>query len=236
MKTLLGLDFEATTTDPLTARVIEAGAALWDVSTHRLIGAWSWLITPANDEPDHDLEIYRITRIARGLNRMRGILPQEMLLKLELLISQAAAIVTHNGIQYDIPLLSETCKRAGTALALPLIIDTMVDVPYPAHIKTRNLTHLAAEHGFINPFPHTALGDVLTMMRILNIYPIDEVVANAASPWVRYIGKVSFDEKHLAKEAGFHWDAERKVWFLRGKERMMPAPDSLPFPIIAVPE
>ena len=49
-------------------------------------------------------------------------------------------------------------------------------------IKTRSLPYLAADHGFLNPFPHRALFDVMTMIQIAGMYDINEILKYADSP------------------------------------------------------
>ena len=97
-------------------------------------------------------------------------------------------------------------------------IDTMTDIPYPESIKTRALPYLAAEHGFLNPFPHRALFDVMTMIKIASMYDFDEILKYADSPnlWVR--ATVSFDDKQLAKDRHFKWDPTNKLWVKQVKE------------------
>jgi DNA polymerase-3 subunit epsilon len=82
-------------------------------------------------------------------------------------------------------------------------IDTRLDVPKPMIGK---LIAIAAEHGFLNPFPHQALSDVLTMLRILDEYDFEAVLARARIPniMVEFVGP--FESKDHAKECGFYWN------------------------------
>jgi hypothetical protein len=104
-------------------------------------------------------------------------------------------------------------------------IDTMVDVPYPSEYHVRNLRHLAADHGFLNPFAHRAVFDVLTMLTIMSKYDLDEIVelsqeplfmiyAVCSPPWTD--NGVSSNE---ARKNGFRWNVELKLWTKQIRER-----------------
>jgi hypothetical protein len=86
-------------------------------------------------------------------------------------------------------------------------IDTLTDIPYPAEISTRKLSYLAADHGFINPFQHRALFDVLTMLNVLSRYELGAILEFQQIPWVTIQANVSYDDRMLAKEARFFWQA-----------------------------
>ena len=77
---------------------------------------------------------------------------------------------------------------------------------------------MAADHGFLNPFPHRAVTDALTMLKLAGMYDWDETIKRSKSPIRTLIANVSFENKDLAKSAGFHWIAETKQWMLDIKE------------------
>ena len=88
----------------------------------------------------------------------------------------------------------------------------MIDIPYPSVIRTRSLTALCAEHGFLNPFPHRALFDVAAMFKLLSNYDINRIVEIAKTPiiWIR--ARVSYDARQKAKDEKFMWDPNNKFW------------------------
>ncbi|MCB0348730.1 MAG: hypothetical protein KDD37_07835, partial [Bdellovibrionales bacterium] len=130
----------------------------------------------------------------------------------------ASYVVAHNGNEFDKKFMEETWNLAPETRFDLDWIDTLTDLSYPASITSRKLNHLAADHGFLNPFAHRAIFDVLTMLEILSKYEIKDVVAMAASPTCRIYAKVTFEQKDLAKKEGFRWDAQAKVWFKDIKE------------------
>ncbi len=102
---------------------------------------------------------------------------------------------------------------------MPPVIDTMIDLPFDEKIHgSKKLTHLAATHGFLNPFPHRAVFDVLTMLKMASYYDLKTILARNASPTVTVVARVSFDDKDKAKALGFHWEATSKTWEKRYKE------------------
>ena len=99
------------------------------------------------------------------------------------------------------------------------VIDTVMDLPLDrAKFKSMKLPYLAADHGFVNPFPHRALFDVLTMFKIASQYDLDEILKLARSPRIIIRAVVSFDEKQKAKDAGFYLDGASKSWLLEAKQ------------------
>src|SRR5690606_9794451 len=92
-------------------------------------------------------------------------------------------------------------------------IDTKCDIPQKG--KSSSLVYMAADHGFVNPFPHRALHDVFTMLKLAGHYDLDEALQLARSPYITLVAEVSFDDRDKAKSAGFHWDPKRKLWTQR---------------------
>jgi len=97
-------------------------------------------------------------------------------------------------------------------------IDTAVDVPYPEKMKTRNLLHLAAEHGFLPASSHRAVFDVFTMLQILSRYELIPVIARAKEPMMYLEACVSFNDRDLAKDRGYRWFPPKKIWWKAFKQ------------------
>jgi DNA polymerase-3 subunit epsilon len=136
-------------------------------------------------------------------------------------------IVAHNGTRFDRLFLEKQTWKPEKPW-----IDTLTDVPYPNEIVTRKLNFLAAEHGFLNPFPHRAIFDTLTMLKVFSLYAIDHVVEDMKSPLVKIMAQVSYEEKSKAKDLGFRWDPQNRHWYmeirrLAWERRVFPFPTSL---------
>lgn len=220
---VLGLDFETTFTDPVDpnkCRIIEAGAVLWDTNTRmplRLLNQ----VTPWRFGP-FDPRVTELTGLTDETLEAHG-RPLEVILgNLVGLMQLAEHIVAHNGNMFDKPLFFAEMRRANlevpTDIQSKLWLDTSVDVPYPAKIETRKLDFLAPSHGFLNPFAHRAIFDVLSMLKVLSHYDIHDVVRRATAPKakLRAITQPPWTDggvsNKIAKERGFRYEADTKTW------------------------
>jgi DNA polymerase-3 subunit epsilon len=105
-------------------------------------------------------------------------------------------------------------------------LDTQYDVDYPRNCAGRSLIYLAGFHGMVNPFPHRAITDVLTMLTILARYEIKQVIANSQRKWLIVQANVSYDERDKAKGKGFRWQSDgsktyEKRWVKRVSEEQL---------------
>lgn len=208
---ILGLDFETTGFDFAKDRIIEIGAVLWDTEHRVPMEMMSALI----HWPDNELltpEITAITGITDEMLAVHGVDFLSSWAEMHDLMRNAEAIVAHNGTGFDKPMYEAHCGRWSLTPAELPWIDTCIDVPYPPAITTRKLVHLAAEHGFLNPFAHRAVFDVLTMLRVLDQYDIAEVLESAKQPSLMVRAIVSYDDREKAKARGYRWDAGTKTW------------------------
>jgi DNA polymerase III subunit epsilon len=109
---------------------------------------------------------------------------------------------------------------------------TVKDLNYPKSkgASCRRLSHLAVDHG-INPVDaHRAMGDVMTLVRLLALVPDLEAQIGKATRGPVTAGEVpspttpsgplvlheivssSYDRREEYKAAGFRWDGEAKRW------------------------
>lgn len=217
---VLGIDFESTWTDPVNpkeARITEIGVCLMDWETQTPLEVFSTLVYD-DSYPKSPPELVELTGITDEMLISRGVPPEVAFRDLINLINECDYVVAHNGNEFDKPLCLSEFMRYGFRLPEKPWIDTKTDIKYPKHIKTRKLTHLAADHGFANPFAHRALFDVLTMLKILSFYPIEGVIELSKEPLVHCIARVSFQDKDKAKSRGYYWDGDKRAWFKPLKE------------------
>ncbi len=226
---LLGLDLETTGLNPDADDIIEIAAVIWDTHRQSPIKIYNELV---QTQQILSPEITRLTGIEQSDLNNWGVSPQEILFNLESLSKKCSYIVAHNAKEFDQKFILRYLKEnPEVQITLPWI-DTLTDLPYPNDMKTRKLMHLGAEHGFLNPFPHRSLFDVLTMFKILSHYPIEQVIELLESPLVRAVAQVSFDEREKAKTLGFKWDPQRKEWFKSLREIQLKQ-EEYPFKIIS---
>ena len=217
---LLGIDLETTGLDTQKDEVTEIGYVLVDTEVSKPLLCVSDLVDSGVDVPD---EITEITHITTDMLREYGRSPSDVLSRLVSYMNEVDYIVAHNGNFFDKPFLYRwSCDHEVEIPDKPWL-DTRDDVPYPKHYRYRNLTYLAAEHGFINPFPHAALFDAMAMMKVLSHYDINEVIKRFKTPWVVIRADVSFERKDEAKKLGYQWQKAgdktyTKCWVKRVKE------------------
>lgn len=213
MNLLLGIDFETTGVDVEKDRVIEVGMAIWSIADRKMVRLNGFLVKP---DIDFTEELWAPAEAFHGISQAEveqfGV-PNVTALKTVLAWYKTADFaVAHNGLLFDRPILENWARREGLELPKRLWVDTRVDLPVPFKGK---LLHIAAEHGFLNPFPHRALFDVATMLQVMDRYDFGDILKKAAEPTVLVRARVSFAEKDKAKERGYYWQSEpsEKGWF-----------------------
>lgn len=232
MTFVCGLDIETTGLSHETDHVTELAWIIREVGNPKDFVMQTRFVEIPNDHVISD-EITRLTKItsrhlagARDLQAVVG----EMCTDMDRY--GVKHIVAHNGEGFDKPfLLAQLAKvNHGFATAFHYMlankmqwIDTAVDCVYPEFCRYTNLMYVAAHFGFVNPFPHSALFDVATMMRVLEHFDFAEVEKRAREPWVFVKAQVTFDEKDLAKARRYYWEnfGDRKfpkTWVKRIKE------------------
>lgn len=219
---LTGIDFETTFTDPIDitkARVIEIGVIVWDTDRKFPVRLVNVVLYSPEYDALFDSRITDKTGLTLPDLKKYGMKPKAGFEMLAKFIGDAEYCVAHNGNIFDKPLAIEECKRHGVELPERQWLDTRTDVPYPEKIKTRALDFLGPSHGFLNPFAHRAVFDVLSMFKVLANYDIAQVIHRAAAqkvtlrattqkPW--HDGGRS---NALAKDRGFHFDGDNtKMW------------------------
>jgi DNA polymerase-3 subunit epsilon len=208
-------------------RITEIGAVLWDVELKQPVKILSELI----NEPDHlpiTEEIAELTGITDDMLENWGADREEIpaiLTNLKNMMERADYIMAHNGDQYDKPMLGAMFNRFGIPMPDKLWIDSIRDIEFPKKIKVRALSQLEHAHGFVNPFPHRALSDVFSMLKLAANYDLDRMVTLAKSPLVTIIAKLSSpnwsdpiemkqfnQKKHKISKARFKWNPSNKTW------------------------
>lgn len=227
---VLGLDVETTGLDIKACELIELGAVVWDVEAQKPLCVLSDMVVPQESIP---AEVTEITGIAESDVREFG-KPVEFILNALYEISKSCTyIVAHNGNRFDKPIMERYWEKYPQYRLNQEWLDTSVDLPLPEGVGngSKKLGYLAADHGFLNPFAHRALFDVLTMLKVFSQYSIKDVLAYKSSPSLRLVAEVSFANKDLAKNEGFRWEPGQKYWYMDIKECRLPQNKNYPFPV-----
>lgn len=217
---ILGVDFETTGLSPEQHLITEVGAVLWDTKLHSPVKLMGYLVKTGLDafEP----KIIRLTGITPEMCESHGVESERGLKQLLAMHQQADACCAHNA-SFDHGFFRAWLAKHEYSLDYDdkLWIDTRTDLPFEPE-WSRKLGHLAYEHGFLNPFPHRALFDVMTMLRILDNYDVDTIVEMANSPSITVKAIVGFADKDKARGRGYHpkYDDNNKfkMWAMKIKE------------------
>lgn len=213
---LFGFDAETTGLDTAVERVTEIGACLWDTELQKPIVTVGVFL---NDDgirariadPEVAAMMLRVSGTTPSILEEFGTDPRANFQWVNDFCGRHRVdyIVAHNGTNYDKPLLLAELDRFGLPApvlrALPWL-DTRTDIPFPTEPDSRRLVHLATDHGFLNPFPHRAVFDVLTMLKVLSHYKLDEVIAYSKIPFILCRAIVTFDQKQWAKDLRYSWE------------------------------
>lgn len=159
------------------------------------------------------------------------------------IMEKAHFIMAHNGgnainpdVGYDYKMLSATFERYGMSMPKTPWIDSLTDVVFPKEILShtrggRSMMVLEHAHGFINPFPHRAVTDVLSMLKIMSNYDLETMIKNSKSPYVEVVANFSYpntrymrpeeaakamdafnETKTKVSKARFRWNPDDKIW------------------------
>lgn len=234
---LLGIDFETTGLDPAVDTITEVGAVLWDTELSAPILVQSFYLDFGIETLSE--EITQLTGITLPQLKEFGLEPEMGLNIVHSMLQNVTAFVAHNGTAFDSKFYKSWCARVNIEPASHHWIDTQNDLPYPDNIKTRKLTHLAAEHKFLNPFDHRAVFDVLTMLKVMDCYDPNDVLKLSCEPTVCLQASVTYPDRKQASDRGYRWNGDRKIWWRTFKESQVAAERSdAPFAtkIINAPE
>lgn len=225
---LLGLDIETTGLDAAKDHITEIAWVVKDHDKPKPLSIHSHFVNLPHGVAITD-EIRDLTKITP--EHLAGRPDLEDIFRWlvdDILLYKVGAVVAHNGENFDKPFLSHHTRndqpeyRDVVFNSTPWI-DTSVDCVYPPACRQTNLLYVAAFMGFLNPFPHAALFDVMTMLKVLDQFPLTPVMERAKSPWCVVKACVSYEQRMLAKARRYGWESAGgvtypKTWVKKIKE------------------
>lgn len=227
---ILGLDTETQGLDAAKDRVTEWGLVLWDSETKQPIRISGFLVKVPGGVSS---EIEKLTGITNKLLDTYGVEPAQALKAILPMAEKADFICAHNA-EFDRSFYDAEYKRTNIAPYTRPWIDTRTDLPKEAYSlgKSASLKYLACDHGFVYP-AHRAVSDVLAMLEILGRYDLNTTIKRAQTPNVNVRAVVSFDDRLQAKERGYYWKPELKLWVKPLKADEVDAEkEAAPFPVV----
>lgn len=213
---ILGCDFETTGLKPETHSITEVGMVMWDTDLRMSVKEMGYVVNPGPDAV-WDPEVFKVNKLTPEICTKYGYEYQRAAKQFFLWYQEADIAVAHNGTKMEKPFVKVWADKYGyDPQPDKLWIDTSTDIDFPDKMS-RRLTYLAADHAFLNPFPHVALTDVLTMLVILDKYPLDEAIRLAKTPSVYVKAVVSYEDRELAKARGYRAEYNDKGKFMYWK-------------------
>lgn len=201
VKQVLIVDTETTGLSPQDGVCIEVGAILFDVAARASIASLSFLMPSETNAAQHvngiDPELTFCSPCGRSL--------------LVDFADEADAIVAHN-VAFD--------RQWFDGVRLPDLgkpwICTMDDVPWQPSLRLKgrpSVTALALAHGVPVWAAHRALTDCIYLAQVFErCEDLPMLLEAAMQPRHEYRALVGYDDRQLAKDAGFSWVKERKAW------------------------
>jgi DNA polymerase-3 subunit epsilon len=217
MNRLLIVDCETTGLDPATDRLIEVGAVLFDVGDRAVLSQVSTLL-PVRENP-----VERINRIAaRTAQGTPAAVIEQAKQLVRTLAVHANAYVAHN-VAFDSKWLPELSDKRW--------ICTMEDVRWPRVSRARqSVVGLALDYEVPVWAAHRALTDCTYLVQVMQREPeLERLLVEALEPKQLYVAIVSYEERQVAKDAGFTWDKPvPKAWSRKLRESEA---EALPFKV-----
>lgn len=89
-------------------------------------------------------------------------------------IAMVRTVFAHNAA-FDKSFLEAAARVTGIPMPSTPWLDTRTQIPFPEHMKSKRLIHLAAEHGVQIRPAHEATSDCLMLLDILKMYNIEQL-------------------------------------------------------------
>jgi DNA polymerase-3 subunit epsilon len=223
-ETLLILDTETSGLDPQEHQCLEVGAILFSVPEREVLVQQSFLLPVESNAAE------AINHIPASATRRHQ--PwKEGLRYLQALMDAADLLVAHHAA-FDRQWFGQ--GRLPEARAPWLC--TMEDIRWPAELQLRSrpsVRDLALAHGVPVWAVHRALADCVYIAEVFRRREdLEQLLEWGMEPRVLMRAQVSYDERHLARSAGFRWnDPVQGAWTRRLSAREA---QDLEFPVIAL--
>ena len=199
------IDVETTGLNPTRDRIIEIGVLQFQVSASGVPAIISSL--GALQDPGEPLtpEIAQLTGLTDEVLRGKAI-DWDAVARL---LQGADMVIAHNAA-FDRAFLM---RHPEIKSLQPRFACSMQHIDWPSKgFASQRLTYLAADHGFLNPFPHRALFDCATTFKLIAPHLNELQERSAQRTYLMIAWDSPFDRKDLLKARSYRWDSDKRVW------------------------
>jgi len=217
---ILAFDTETTgLLDNPQASIVEMAYAVYDTTADRILKCKSLLVNTLTDENKLSTEAASVNGLSNELIISEGYSPEPVFNKLRIQIIKCDAVLAFNA-PFDKGMAERAFVNYNIAAPTKPWICAQRDIVYPDFVRGKNQTHIAADLDFLNPFPHVAVGDIFTMLKICQSLDIDwpKLVELSQIPKIKVKAHVSFERKDEAKELNFIFNGDKKTWWKEIRE------------------
>lgn len=221
---LLILDVETTGLEPPQAQLCEIGAVLFSVPQRSILQQLSFLLPVLSNEAQAINGIEpRLTLQPAPINEAAALL--------RAMVRQADALVAHNA-SFDRLWIEVYLDTAAHPELVKPWICTCEGISWEGVRPNASLQALALAHGIPIWAAHRALTDCIYLAAILErAADLEGKLAEGLLPRRLVAADLPFQRKDEAKEAGFRWLPERKLWVRKLTDAQI---EALPFSTYAV--
>lgn len=210
MKVLI-LDTETSGLDETKDRVVEVAFAIWDTRFLTMVSAFSTLVPQLFNEAEAVNQIPAAALQSMDAETQK---PTSFFGPLMAAAFEADAIMAHNA-EFDRNFLA---VAEGVTFDAPWVCSCH-HMEWPIVSGSKSLASLCLAAGVGVSHAHRALTDVLLLVRLLErvgervgVEGIEKLIRNGMRPRAKYRALVHYDDRGLAKDAGFMWNNDTKQW------------------------